>query len=912
MFCLEIRTRQAVTLSANSIPENLPQAGGTPTRQPAGRRPYQNPFIFGYLRNSHPGLSRDILVAPFPQKATSGVFPEDCLFIRCIGAQGAMANKIGRFEILSEITHSEIGAVYKAADAESGQTIALKTIQLNVLAEQADTLMQYILQEAAGTSPLSSHNIAQLIGVEQIDTQCCAAMEYVQGNSIATMLARKEGFSIWDLQDIVRQTCQGLDHAHSHNVVHYSLEPAKIMVTWDGTVKVLSFGVSCMGAFTCQASGKAPEVLHYVSPEQLRGDPVDGRSNIFSLGAILYEMATETKAFPGDDADQVRQAIVEATPPAPIEVNRKIHPVLSEVIMKALSKAAEDRYQSGQELVNDLERCKESATKAGAKKPAQPAQGLNAPSAQKPAAEKSGKTAGAGERSTDDSRSVAAKTRSASAPSAPTQAGSGNDTAPPASAKAAAAAAGWESAGGSTTVQPAKAAKAATGPATASGQNTFQERASAAAETVEPASETPAFQVDPAMAEEAKGAARGPSFSEMTELPPLKEVYIAPPPPPVAAEAEPEPVVSSHRVQPEKPKVQPREVARKAVKEIKKTPPKLFLYSIAGAVVIILLVVGLIALRIHSENSEDEGSAAAPAATAPVAAAKPAWNPAQPPVTAAAPAQPEQVAVGQEAPAVSVVPRYSRNKKKAKAQPAVSATVIPGQLNINSTPEGAEVRIDGRSDPSWITPFNLAGLSPGQHSVTVARAGYAPESRTIDVASGSKLFLVIQLAQITAAVAISSQPAGAQIFIDGKDTGRVTPAQISVDKPGAHTLLVRKQGYLEQTSSANLQSGQVFHFAPALKALGSTDEIKIGGRFKKLFGGGDTAGMGAVNIKTQPKGAQVAVNNRIVDKFSPVDFYLNPGTYVIDITMSGFKPIHRVIDVEKGGKVAIDENLDRQ
>jgi serine/threonine protein kinase len=811
-----------------------------------------------------------------------------------------MANKIGRFEILNEITHSEIGAVYKAADPESGQTIALKTIQLHMLAEQADTLMPYILQEAAGTSPLSSHNIAQLIGVEQIDTQCCAAMEYVQGNSIATMLARKEGFSIWDLQDIVRQTCQGLDHAHSHNVVHYSLEPAKIMVTWDGTVKVLSFGVSCMGAFTCQASGKAPEVLHYVSPEQLRGDPVDGRSNIFSLGAILYEMATETKAFPGDAADQVRQAIVETTPPAPIKVNRKIHPVLSEVIMKALSKAAEDRYQSGQELVNDLERCKESAAKAVAKKPSQPAQGLNA-TPQKTAA-----------LIPEESKSVSAKARPSSAPtSTPAQAAKA-EVASPASAKAAAAAAGWESAGAASTVEPAKPAKATSGPARANGQSAFQERASAVAETVEPASGTPAFQVDPSMAEEANRAARGPSFSEMTELPPLKEVYIAPPPLPAADETVPEPVVSSLRPQPEKPKVQPREVARKAVKEIKKTPPKLFLYSIAGAIAVIVLVVGFIAFRIHSENSEDEGSVAAPPVSAPVAAGKPAWTPAQPPVTAAAPAQPEQVTVGQEAPGVSVVPKYTRNRKKAKAQPVASAIVIPGQLTINSTPEGAEVRIDGRSDPSWITPFNLAGLSPGPHSVTVARAGYAPESRNIDVASGSKLFLVIQLAQITAAVAVSSQPAGAQIFIDGKDTGRVTPAQLSVDKPGAHTLLVRKQGFLEQTSSANLQAGQVFHFAPTLKALGSTDEIKIGGRFKKLFGGGDTAGMGAVSIKTQPKGAQVAVNNRIVDKFSPVDFYLNPGTYVIDITMSGFKPVHRVIDVEKSGKVAIDENLDRQ
>ena len=212
-----------------------------------------------------------------------------------------MANKIGRFEILSEITHSEIGAVYKAADPGIGQTIALKTIRLEMLAEQAAGLVQHILDEAAGTKSLNSHNIALLYGAEEIDGQFCAAMEYVQGNSIGTMLARKEGFSIWDLQDIARQTCQGLDHAHSHNVVHYSLEPAKIMVTWDGTVKILSFGVSSMGAFTCQASGKAPDVLHYVSPEQLRGDPVDARSNLFSLGAIFYEMVTENKAFGGED-----------------------------------------------------------------------------------------------------------------------------------------------------------------------------------------------------------------------------------------------------------------------------------------------------------------------------------------------------------------------------------------------------------------------------------------------------------------------------------------------------------------------------------------------------------------------------------------------------------------------------------
>jgi len=826
-----------------------------------------------------------------------------------------MANKIGRFDILSEIAHSDIGAVYKAADPESGQTIALKTIRLQMLDEQADVLVDTILQEASGTKPLSSHNIAQLLGVEVIDGQCCASEEYVQGNSIATMLARKEGFSIWDLQDIVRQTCQGLDHAHSHNVVHYSLEPAKIMVTWDGTVKVLSFGVSCMGAFTCQAAGKAPDVLHYVSPEQLRGDPVDGRSNIFSLGAILYEMATETKAFPGDDADEVRQGIVEATPPAPIAINPKIHPVLSEVIMKALSKAAEDRYPSGQELVNDLERCKESTTKSAAKKSA-PAQGLNAPQAAKaavaaavpppeqkaaaPAAEVSAASAQTMARPALSDRAPGNASASASAP-----------------AKAAAAAAGWEGASAVSTAAPAKAPKAAAGPAKAAAQTTFQERASAVAD-VEPATEAPAFQVDPSMAESAKNAAKGPSFSEMNELPPLKEIYTPPPPPPpLEPEFEGEPPASLSRVhqeKPEKPRVQPREVARKAVTEIKKTPPQLFLYSIAGAVAIILLVVGFIAYRIHSENSTDEGSAEPPVAAAPVEASpKPAWNQAQPPVQAPAQAQPEQITAAREAPPVSVVPKYNRNsnRKKGKVQ-AQAPAIIPGQMTINSTPEGAEVRIDGRSDPSWITPFNLPGLAPGQHSVTVSRAGYAPETRNIDVASGSKSFLVIQLAQLTAAAAITSQPAGAQIFLDGKDTGRVTPAQISVDKPGPHNFLVKKQGFLDETSSATLQAGQVFHFAPTLRALGSADDIKLGGKFKKLFGGGDMAGMGGVNVKTQPKGAQVAVNNRILDKFSPVEFYLNPGTYLIDITASGYKPVHRVIEVQKGGKIALDENLERQ
>jgi serine/threonine protein kinase len=822
-----------------------------------------------------------------------------------------MSNKIGRFEILSEIAHSDISSVYKATDPESGQTVALKTVRLEVVGEQATTLVKNLLEEAEASKVLNSHNIALLYGAEEVDGVFCASLEYVQGNSVATMLVRKEGFSIWDLQDIARQTCQGLDHAHAKNLVHYTLEPAKIMVSWDGTVKILGFGISTMSAFAAQASGAAPGVLHYMSPEQLRGDPLGAPSNIFSLGAIFYEMVTERKAFDGEDADQVRQSISEMTPVAPDQINRKIHPALSQVIMKALSKAPDERYQSGQDLVNDLERCKESASKAAAAaKPGQIAQKAPAPAASAPPV-KPASPAVTQPKPTFKPAAPIAK--------APT---------PPPAAKAAAAGrtgSGGNSASSSGLITPNldQAAPVINTSPEASVETFSVESFSNAPATmssaaiIEPEVEAPKINVDPMMAEGTKaGASASRSFSEIDELPPLKEVYVAPPPPPRPADEPPAPdavhATVFNNAAPEKPKIQPREVAKKAVAEIKKTPPQLFMFSVAGAIGIIVLIVAAIAWHIHSENADDDApnQPPAPAASAP---AQP--NGANPSTEASANNQsavqvaPEPVTVAP--PAVSVQPKYSNNKKKAKPK-AVAPAIVPGQLNVNSTPAGAQIQIDGQNDPSWVTPFNIAGLNPGQHTLTIIKPGYATDTRSIEVASGSRSFVSVQLAQLAATVSVTSDPAGAAIWMDGKDTGRVTPAQISVDKPGNHSFAFKKQGYLDETSSANLQVGQTFHLSPSLKALGNTDDIRIGGKFKKLFGGSDTAGMGAVSVKTSPKGAQVAINNRILDKNSPVELYLDPGNYVLDITLSGFKSIHRVITVEKNGKVAIDESLDRE
>ena len=812
-----------------------------------------------------------------------------------------MPDKIGRFEIVSQLAHSDYSSVYKATDPETGNFVALKAVNVQPLGEQAAALIKAVLAEAETAKTLNSHNVVALYGAGEMDGQLCALMEYVQGNSIATMLERKEGFSIWDLQDIARQACQGLDHTHVHKVYHHSLEPAKIMVQWDGITRILGFGISTTGDYAAQSTGNAPTVLHYMSPEQLRGDPVDARSNFFSIGAILYEMVTEKKAFDGDDAAAVRQAVMENAPVPPNHVNGRVHPGLSAVIMKALAKAPEERYQSGQDLINDLEKCKDAPAKAAKK------QAGTAPAAQKPVA-------------------PVAQKPVAPPPPKPSPAAvnkfTNSEHAPKAFAAAAGAGAEIEIPVVGAPSSMDSSSQFITNCVKATIDSVSKEAAKQSAATVEPPETKSArFAVDPMMDEGRQAAGKAKSFSEIDELPPLKEVYIAPSPveqPPQVEEAVKPSIIQ--RKEPEKPKTPPSEIAKKAVSEIKKTPPHLVLYSLAAAVVVILAVVIGIMMHLRSADTDNDESsqpettasssapqtqaapAPAPAQTAPAKAPAPAPTPAQitppPPVEAQAP--------------VAVTPKYGKGgKKKGKQSTQATPTIVTGELNIDSAPEGAHIQIDGQNSGA-ATPFDMTKIAPGQHTVVISKDGYAPQTRTIQVSAGSSSSISVQLALLTATVSLTSDPSGSAIWMDGKNTGRVTPAQFAVDKAGTHTFVFKKDGYLDATASANVQTGQTSHLSGTLQALGVTDDIKVGGKFKKLFGGSETAGMGKVSVKTDPKGAQVAVNNRMIDKMSPVDFFLNPGTYVIDITLSGYKDIHKIINVDKNGKVAIDESMDRQ
>ncbi len=838
-----------------------------------------------------------------------------------------MLTKIGPFEILSELAKSPTGAVYKASDPESGQTVALKAIQLSAFGDAASDLQAALLNEAEKTKVLTGSNITPVFGAGEIDGLFCAAMEYVQGNSIATMLSRKEGFSIWDLLDIGRQLCGGLDHAASHSIVHYSLEPAKIMCGWDGTVKILGFGVSGAGNFLQHVTEGLPPALHYMSPEQVQGQPTDGRSNLFSLGTILYEMVTERKAFDSDGIESLRQCVVESTPVPPTQLNAKVHPLLSDLIMKALAKDPAQRYANGRDLLDDLERCKESrpssAKKAApAKSPvATGAQarfaGPAAQSAPRPVVSAAAKPA---------ARLKAAKPVISGTPAKSAAAPAVRSDVVPKSKAAAASAGGLSS---TPEIEHEEIDLSDSGTAGAEPPSAYMSSATVEPEIEtfetqadQPQSERPKIAVDPMMAGGGPAGGTGTSFSDITELPPLKEVYVAPPPPVSAPEpaapATPTVFTGTTKVgtprRDEKPKVQTREVAEKAIKEIKSVPPKLMAYALGGAAALILAIGIGVTVYVHQQSSDDDSTVShAPAPTVTETQAQPAATepaaPAAPPQDTA-PASPAQTEQATE-PAPEETNRAARARApRHKVAPAAPA-IVPGQLALDSTPQGAQVQIDGRSDSSYVTPFALTNLAPGQHTIAVSKPGYVADTRAVNIISGTRATVVIHLAQLMATLVVNSSPTGANVYIDGRDSGVKTPGQVSVNK-GQHVVLVRKMGYIDETMNAQFVLGQTFNFAPTLRPLGNVDDIHTVGKMSRFFGGKAQPGQTVVSIRTQPKGAQVAINEHIMEKNTPLDVALDSGNYVIDITLTGYAPVHKVITTDRGGKVVVDEVLQPQ
>jgi eukaryotic-like serine/threonine-protein kinase len=262
-------------------------------------------------------------------------------------------NKIGRYEVVAELGRGAMGVVYKATDPNIGRQVALKTMRVDFQGAEHDEMLQRFRQEARAAGLMNHPNIVTIYDANEADGLFYIAMEYIEGVTLHSMLVQRQALTVEKIIDYTRQICSGLDYAHSMGVVHRDVKPANIMITAQGAVKIMDFGIAKSGA-GLTSDGRVLGTPSYMAPEQVKGRQLDGRSDLFGLGVMLYEMVTGEKPFAGENITTIIYKIVNEHPIPPRELDSTIHPGLSAVIMKALAKAPEERYQKGFELARDL------------------------------------------------------------------------------------------------------------------------------------------------------------------------------------------------------------------------------------------------------------------------------------------------------------------------------------------------------------------------------------------------------------------------------------------------------------------------------------------------------------------------------------------------------------------------------
>jgi serine/threonine-protein kinase len=690
-----------------------------------------------------------------------------------------LPENIGRYQIQSELGKGAMGVVYKAVDPNIGRVVALKTMRLDVHGIEEAEMLKRFKHEAVLAGVMNHPNVITIYDAGDWEGVFYMAMEFMEGKTLQVVLHDEHVVSTDRMLSVARQVCAGLDFAHQRGVIHRDIKPANIMLSADGTAKIMDFGIAKSGS-NMTTAGQVLGTPSYMSPEQVRGRNLDGRSDLFSFGVCMYEMLTGEKPFTGQNITTIIYKIMNEAPIPPRELDVSIHPGISAIITKALEKNPDERYQCGADLVRDLENYK-----------------------------------------------------------------SYGSSAPP------------------TKVMSAAAAEAAVASGARAAVATPHDIESVTT------SHIASHQVDEAASAPAPQPANVVGRTGSTVRNAVNRIAVPPPP----------------------------QRGRLGI-------------MIAALLAFVLLGVGTVKLM-RARNAQPNQTAQNPS-TEPSTSST-AQHPAPDP-NATKPSAAKPATSDKSSPAKGV-------PEAATAEDTVRQTKIPattGEARITSTPAGARITIGGASQSKWITPYTLSQLQPGKYDVTVAKAGYASQTKEIAVAAGKQAAVGFELVQAGATINVTSEPAGGLIYLDGKPTGKATPSILNVDK-GKHNIEIRKDGFGPENTNVNLSDGETYSFAPTLVSKNATAQQKAeqrerrGGFFGKIFGGGQKASSkGVLVIRTTPGGATVMHNGKATQGVTPLRVPMDAGNYTVTLHLDGYKNAQQTFNIATGKTTEVNVVLEKK
>jgi eukaryotic-like serine/threonine-protein kinase len=266
---------------------------------------------------------------------------------------------IDRYEILERLGEGGMGVVYLARDPQLQRTVAIKILSGQVDLEQREERRARFTREARSAAALTHNHIVTIYDVGEDHCRPFIAMEFLDGESMAQLIRRRVALDVERKVRLLVELCSGLGYAHRRGIIHRDIKPANLMITGDGVLKILDFGLARPAASVTSTdltqAGTLMGTLHYMSPEQVLGQRVDQRSDIFSVGTVAYELLTYRRAFDVDSPPLVLQQILNADPTPIRDLVPAIDPGLERVIARAMDKNPERRYQALGALESDLE-----------------------------------------------------------------------------------------------------------------------------------------------------------------------------------------------------------------------------------------------------------------------------------------------------------------------------------------------------------------------------------------------------------------------------------------------------------------------------------------------------------------------------------------------------------------------------